>query len=263
MNVKVSPAVSDRRGRRRILAVATGWYLMAAMVASCALCASAQIDSIEFMRGSPPESQQFVSTNQLLTPKKAQKATEHAREALLRGRYQEAQKQVTRALEICPNCAIALTLQGIMKMDENYAEAAHTFQQAINADPTLGAAYIGLGHTYNMLGRFKEALVPLARGDEILPAAWVAHFDTAVAHLGIGESEAALQEITRAEQNGVDRQSRSALLYLRAKARLQLNDYSQARAALEEVIKQDPKGEYGMLAQQALEQLSARLTNRR
>jgi tetratricopeptide (TPR) repeat protein len=190
MNVKVSPAVSDRRGRRRILAVATGWYLMAAMVASCALCASAQIDSIEFMRGSPPESQQFVSTNQLLTPKKAQKATEHAREALLRGRYEEAQKQITGALEVCPNCAIALTLQGIMKIHgKHYAEAAQTFQQAINADPALGAAYLGLGQTYNILGRFKEALVPLARVDAILPAAWVAHFQTALAHLGMGESE--------------------------------------------------------------------------
>jgi len=77
---------------------------------------------------------------------KAQKATERARDALLRGRYEEAQKQVTRALEICPNCAIALTLQGIMKIEgKNYAEAAQTFRQAINADPTLGVAYLGLG----------------------------------------------------------------------------------------------------------------------
>src|SRR5258707_1292417 len=188
MNAKASPPISESRGRRWSLAVARGWYLMAAMVASCALCASAQIDSTEFMRGSPPASQRFVSTNQLLTPKKAQKATEHAREALLRGRYEEAQKQITGALEVCPNCAIALTLQGIMKIHgKNYAEAAQTFQQAINADPALGAAYLGLGQTYNILGRFKEALVPLARVNAILPATWAADCETAVAHLGIGE----------------------------------------------------------------------------
>ena len=109
------------------------------------------------MRGSPPASQQFVSTNQLLTPEKAQKATERARDALLRGRYEEAQKQVTRALEICPNCAIALTLQGIMKIEgKNYAEAAQTFRQAINADPTLGVAYLGLGQAYNSLAVSKR-----------------------------------------------------------------------------------------------------------
>ena len=51
-----------------------------------------------------------------------------------------------------------------MKIEgKNYVEAAQTFQQAINADPTLGAAYLGLGEAYNSLGRFKEALAPLAR----------------------------------------------------------------------------------------------------
>ena len=142
---------------------------------------------------------------------KAQKATERARDALLRGRYEEAQKQVTRALEICPNCAIALTLQGIMKIEgKNYAEAAQTFRQAINADPTLGVAYLGLGQAYKFAGRFKEALAPLARLDAILPAAWAADCETAVAHLGIGESEAAMQDTTRVERvRRVDRQSRS------------------------------------------------------
>jgi tetratricopeptide (TPR) repeat protein len=234
---------------------------MAAMVASCALPASAQIHSTEVMQGSP-YTQPSVSANQLLTPEKAQKATERAREALLRGRYEEAQKQVTRALEICPNCAIALTIQGIMKIEgKNYAEAAQTFQQAINADPTLGIAYLGLGQAYNSLGRFKEALAPLARLDAILPGVGAA--DSAVAHLGIGESESALQDITRAERvRRVDRQSRSALSYLRAIARLQMNDYRRVKADLEEVIEQDPKGEYAVRSRQLLQKLSARLTDR-
>jgi tetratricopeptide (TPR) repeat protein len=264
MNAKPSPAAWDRRGRKRSLAVARGWLLMAAMVASYALRASAQIHWTEFRRGSA-STQPSVSTNQLLTPERAQKATERAREALLRGRYEEAQKQVTRALEICPNCAIALTLQGIMKIEgKNYAEAAQTFQQAINADPTLGAAYLGLGQAYNSLGRFKEALAPLARLDAILPGTWDAHCEIAVAHLGMGESEAALQDIRRAERvRRIDRQSRSALSYLRAIARLQMNDYRSAKSALEEVIEQDPKGEYAMRSRQLLEQLSARLTDSR
>ena len=90
---------------------------MAAMVASSAFRASAQSHPIELMTGSS-FTQPSVSAKQLLTPEKAQKATDRAREALLHGRYEEAQKQVTRALEICPNCAIALTLQGIMKLGE-------------------------------------------------------------------------------------------------------------------------------------------------
>ena len=237
---------------------------MAAMVASSAFRASAQSHPIELMPGSP-FTQPSVSAKQLLTPEKAQKATDRAREALLHGRYEEAQKQVTRALEICPNCAIALTLQGIMKLGgKDYAEAAQTFQQAIDADPQLGAAYLGLGQAYNSMGRFKEALAPLARLDTLLPGTWAADCETAVAHLGMGESEAALQYVTRAEQvRSVDRLNRSALSYVRAIARLQMNDYSRAKSDLEEVIEEDPKGEYGVRARKILEQLSTRLTNRR
>ena len=134
----------------------------------------------------------------------------------------------------------------------------------MNADPTLGIAYLGLGQAYNSLGRFKEALAPLARLDAILPGEWVADYETAVAHLGIGESEAALQDIMRAERvRSVDRQSRSALSYLRAIARLQMNDYRRVKADLEEVIEQDPKGEYAMRSRQLWEKLSARLTDSR
>ena len=114
------------------------------------------------------------------------------------------------------------------------------------------------------MGRFKEALAPLARLDTLLPGTWAADCENAVAHLGMGESEAALQYITRAEQvRSVDRLNRSALSYVRAIARLQMNDYSRATSDLEEVIEEDPKGEYGVRARKILEQLSTRLTNRR
>jgi len=138
-----------------------------------------------------------------------------------------------------------------MKIEgKNYVEAAQTFQQAINADPTLGAAYLGLAEAYN--------------SHAILPGEWVADYETAVAHLGIGESEAALQDIMRAERvRSVDRQSRSALSYLRAIARLQMNNYRRVKADLEEVIEQDPKGEYAMRSRQLWEKLSARLTDSR
>jgi hypothetical protein len=59
-----------------------------------------------------------------------------------------------------------------------------------------------------------QPLAPLARPGAILPGAWAADCETAVANLGIEESEAALQDITRAERvRRVDRQSRSALSY--------------------------------------------------
>jgi len=155
-----------------------------------------------------------------------------------------------------------VTQRKVAAMWEQYKKTFAKTQLVIMV--VTAVTYLGLGQAYNSLGRFKEALAPLARLDAILPGAWDAHCETAVAHLGMGESEAAVQDITRAERvRRVDRQSRSALSYLRAIARLQMNDYRRAKADLEEVIEQDPEGEFAMRSRQLLEQLSARLTDRR
>jgi tetratricopeptide (TPR) repeat protein len=108
--------------------------------------------------------QQMVSKNQLLTPEKALKATARAREDLLRGREESARKEIQRALDISPPCASTLALQGIVQyQDMDYAEASRAFQRSIDEDPTLGAAYLGLGDVFIIQSRFREALIPLDR----------------------------------------------------------------------------------------------------
>jgi tetratricopeptide (TPR) repeat protein len=84
-----------------------------------------------------------VSVNQLLTPNKAQRATEKAREDLIHGRFESAQREAELALDIFPRCAIALDIQGVANLRRaNYADAAREFQRAIDADPALGAAWV-------------------------------------------------------------------------------------------------------------------------
>src|ERR1700749_4621143 len=55
-------------------------------------------------------SENAVSTNQLLMPRKALQTVQRARNYLVAGRIDQAQKEVTRALDISSHCALALHL---------------------------------------------------------------------------------------------------------------------------------------------------------
>jgi tetratricopeptide (TPR) repeat protein len=203
-------------------------------------------------------SQQLVSKNQLLTPEKALEATARARENLLHGRGESARKEIQRALKISPHCALALALQGIAQyQDKDYSEASRAFQRAIEEDPTLATAYLGLGAVFIIQGRFREALIPLDRSVALLPDSWFPHFQTAVAHLGLGETVSGLKEIANAEHfPGADAERRSGFALLRGVADLQLKDYGAAKESLQQAVRCNPNGAYAPLARKRLEELS-------
>jgi tetratricopeptide (TPR) repeat protein len=209
--------------------------------------------------------QQIVSKNQLLTPQKALKATARAREDLISGRGESARKEIRRALDISPDCALALNLQGVVSyQDKDYAQASRAFQRSIDQDPTLGAAYVGLGAVLIIQHRFREALISLDRAVALLPVSWLPHYQAALAHLGLGEALGGLKEIAAGEHfAGDDAETRSGFAYLRALAYLQLKNSGAAKESLQQAVKRSPNGAYAALAQTRLEQLgpadSARL----
>ena len=237
--------------------------LLAAMVTSSVLIAAAQVNNAGMRpERSPvgwPQAQQFISTNALRAPAKAQASLKRAREELMRGRDAEAGKDLERALQIYPNYALALQLRGVMKMrSDHIEEACADFQQAIQSDPNLGAAYVALGAAYNRLGHFSEATLVLNRAAAILPRAWFAHYESALAYLGTGKIEAAWHAISKALDNLPDEPyNRSAIFYIEARVLLELKIYPEARSALEQSINEDPKGEFAKLARQLLDRLNA------
>ena len=255
--------ISNTRGFVQRPPIAKSSRLLAAVSILSAGFASAQVDSIKFLDKS--QSQNNVSVNQLLTPNKAQRATKKAREDLIHGRFESAQREAKLALDIFPRCAIALNIQGAVNLwRTNYAEAAREFQRAIDADPALGTAYLGLGITYTSQGRFKEALVPLDRAAAFLPSSWSVYFEAALSYLGVGEPDAALKEVTYAERfMGVDPQKSAGVSYLRGVALLQLKGYDKARVALNKALTLDPNGIYSTLARRRLEQLKSIESNQK
>jgi tetratricopeptide (TPR) repeat protein len=236
-------------------------HLLGAAVTVFALqSAYSQMDATSF----PDQNslaQQVVSKNQLLTPDKAQKAMDRAYEHFLRGRYASAQKEIQRALDICPHCASAHTFQGLLHLQGgNYPEAASSFQRAIDQDPASGPAYLGIGMVDNTQGRFKDALVRLDRAAPYLPGSWLLYFESALAHLGVGESTAGLRELTHADGlTGSDPMKLSGDACLHGVAQFQLKDYEGGKKLLEEAVKRQPNGTYATLAKRWLEGLASRI----
>jgi tetratricopeptide (TPR) repeat protein len=104
-------------------------------------------------------------------PPKALKTTENARRDFVEGRLDAALHETKRALAINPRCAMAFHIQGVVNLSRaDYDESGRNFQQAIDADPALGPAWVGLGMVFTSQGRFKEALAPLDRAASFLRA---------------------------------------------------------------------------------------------
>lgn len=235
------------------------WFLelVAALLLACvAEPATSQIAPDQMMDGKL-RGQQLVSKNELLTPAKALKATDRARKDLLRGRQDSARKEIQEALDIAPHCALALSLQGIVRYeDKDYVQASQSFQQSINEDPTLVASYLGLGSIFIRQGRFREALIPLDRADALLPSSWFSHYQTAIAYLGLRDSVRALKEIGNAEPFAEnDAEKRSGVALLRGMAYLQLKNYGVAKESFQQAVKVSPNGAYAPIAHNKLEQL--------
>lgn len=207
--------------------------------------------------------QSTISANQLLTPKKALQAVESARNHLLAGHVDQAQKEVARALEISPHCALALTLRGLIQIEERqFGDAGVDFQDALEADPALGAAYLGLAMSLIGQRRLRNALVPLDRATSLLPGSWLVYYEAAIAHLGLGDADAALTQINYAERfTKMDPEKKSGTAYVRGIAYMDLADYDRAKKHLEDSVAFDPNGPYSILARRRLEQFRPILVN--
>jgi len=256
MRSRVWQVISERRGPSQHLSIFRNSCLSIVLLAFSGASASSQARPSQVVKTKSPV-QEYVSTNQLLTPEKAKRALEKSRENFLLGHLDQAFSDAQRALDMFPRCAIAFSMQGAVNLSRtHFAEAGRDFQQAIDADPTLGAAYLGLGMVLIAQGRSKEALVPLGRASTFLPNASMVYFQTAIAHLGIGEPEAALKEIAYAEQFiGSDPERRSEVSYLRGVVFLQMKDLNRYKKELLESVQRDPNGAYAALARKRLKEV--------
>lgn len=192
-----------------------------------------------------------ISVAQYKVPEKAREELARARDATAKMKFDEAQKHVSKALEIYPHFADALTLQAILKLSAKEPDGAIAdLQNAIQCDGNYGLAYVVLGAAYNSQGKYDLAVQPLQRGQTLAPDSWQAYFEMARAYLGKEDYRAALQQVDKAQT--LMNSDFAPLRLARAEALFGLKQYSDSVAELQQFLNKDPSGPNSQQAQQML-----------
>jgi tetratricopeptide (TPR) repeat protein len=160
------------------------------------------------------------------------------------------------ALAIEPQFADALTLLGLIKMQNQELQAAQGyFERAVHIDPTASRAYVGLGVIYNHQARYDDAMRASERAQALSPRSWQGYFEMARASIGQGMYQKALQFAKQAEKLGGDKFA--ALHLTKACALVSLKFYKEAKAELQTFLSREPKGAGAEQAQNLLAQIDA------
>jgi tetratricopeptide (TPR) repeat protein len=198
----------------------------------------------------------IVSVAQMKVPEKAKKLFEKADQAFQKQKLSQAREQVEKALQAFPAYAQALTLRGILNLQDNKVDAARTdLEQAIKHDYSYGLSYLVLGTTYNLMKRFDDSVRTLQRGIALSPSSWQGYFELSKAFLGKGDFPAALRQINKAAEFGPA--NYSAIHLVRAHALLGMKDYNQAVVELEQFIGSNPTAADSARARETLNQVKA------
>jgi tetratricopeptide (TPR) repeat protein len=141
-----------------------------------------------------------VSVAELRVPAKAREALERAQAAENKNKRDEAGRYLSQALRIDPDFSEALTLRGLMRLQDNDADGAREdLEHAIQSDRSYATAYFVLGTTYNAQGHFDDALRVLQQGLAQAPESWQGHFESARAYYGKSDFTRALEQLAGAE----------------------------------------------------------------
>jgi tetratricopeptide (TPR) repeat protein len=100
-----------------------------------------------------------ISVTSMLAPKSAKKALEEAREEEKKGKWEQAQKSLEKAVQIYPKYAVAWTELGVTQLQQNDTDSAKkSFEQSIAADPKYVNAYDGLAQLTYRANRWAEVV---------------------------------------------------------------------------------------------------------
>lgn len=197
-----------------------------------------------------------ISVAQYKVPEKAREEFRKAREASVKGKLDEANVHLAKALELYPDYADGLTLRAILKLSAGDTDSAVTdLEKAIQCDGNYAMAYLVLGSAFNVKSRFDEAITALQHGESLSPDSWQAYFELGKAYAGKNEYEAALQQLDRAQTMAPP--DYPLIRLVRAHVFMQLHRYADAVTDLQTFLTKNPNGVDSELAQRMLENARA------
>lgn len=278
----VSNAVGKSLAKELLNAPALRWLLLGLLV--LVFCAGAeaqdpfppdhtpdeQLGLTQDRRPLPPQNaipgEQVVTANELRAPARAQAATQKALTAFKNHRQNEAERHISRALEIYPDYAVALTLRALMKVNTQPSDAVADLEHAIRADPSYGPANALLASMYNDRRQFDNAAPLVQQALRVLPSRWQVHFEMARTLFGRHRSTEALAQVTdavRLIRAGAiaSPEARSSVHFLRGEILVDQRDFEAAKQEFELTLKEEPQGIYARDSNQILARLQS-LENR-
>jgi tetratricopeptide (TPR) repeat protein len=206
----------------------------------------------------PDNGNSTVSVQQLGVPENVRETLHRAYDAWMHNDLRQSRALAARALEMRPYYGPAMSLLGILELQEGHPTAAITgLLQALQYNPNSVRSYIGLASAYNQLRQNANALDALAIAGNLAPDNWQIHYETGRAYLGMGRFEQAVAEFDRSPN--VSAPDAVVLHVGKAHALLGLKDYAGARAELETVLKTAPKGPYAAESRNLAQLLDAQL----
>lgn len=203
-----------------------------------------------------------ISIAQYRVPAKAREAYRKAHEAVEKGKMDDAHKHLAKALEICPNYAEALTLRGVLALNQQDSQSAIAdLDKAIQADGNYGMAYMVMGSALNMQGKFDDAIRSLQRGQSLAPNYWQGYFELGKSYIGKADYPAALRQLERAQS--LAPADYPLISLLRAHALLAMKQFPEAAAALQAYLQKEPQGPNSVQARKMLEQAQAYVASKK
>lgn len=203
-----------------------------------------------------------ISIAQYRVPAKAREAYRKAHEAVEKGKMDDAHKHLTKALELCPNYADALTLRAVLELNERDSSAAvGDLDKAIQADGNNAMAYMVMGSALNMQSKFDEAIRSLQRGQSLAPNYWQGYFEMGKSYIGKSDYPDALRQLERAQS--LAPADYPLISLLRAHALLAMKQFPEAMTALQAYLHKDPQGPNSAQAEKMLEQAQAYVASKK
>jgi len=198
-----------------------------------------------------------VSVSQINIPDKARSEYVKAEESYGKNKLPEARKHLERALSMAPRFAEALTLRGILELDQGaLMEALADLQQAINADPGYARAYVAQGAALNLAERFDDAIRSLQNGVRLAPDSWQAYFELSKTMLAKDQFEESLEYAAKAAAWMNDFPE---IRMVKAYALFGMHRYQEAASELERFLAAEPSGPQAEYARATLNQARALL----
>jgi tetratricopeptide (TPR) repeat protein len=127
-----------------------------------------------------------------------QEVSEHAQEAIDRGDYEQARRELLQLATLVPSSAETQQRLGmVLQLEQRLPEAEACFRMALQRDPDYVEALIGLGQVEALRGDVAAALKHLETAIEIDPHLAKAHFSLGRLFQSQGKMDEALAEYFR------------------------------------------------------------------